>query len=454
MAAVSGLLAREPDFGRQLRLASDKFLTPPRLSTLDGNDKGGENPPDSRTKSPEADSGSSRRPPGRATSDRKGRQRSPPQMTPPAQTWGGYIVSHEASPTPEPQDLQLGFPTPNLDTGFGPADFQVITRATEDNACFPHDWNDSQQFRVELPQISDLAQSIFPEFLQDLPLPKSYSFKEISFARRIQRAALERGFKLVTMRDPPPKRFQDVFGLTLHYNSKEQIAARAKQSISKDSEPLSDWHAPFVHIGGAGTYYPASSTDISSTQMPKFCTGLSQGPWSPAIVKTDDELMRDDLRCILPGFEGEFFDSNDVEGYLQGRGIVIPPLADFVTAELDLSALAEPLSPGSSGLDSVATILAPTGSADAMPAVFDPEVMSLDTDDNSKPWNVTGLDREGYFDHKSSLDPFAVAPGHVVQDPSMTFVQTKTSARRRETTVITINIETLMDGEIFPLSLI
>jgi len=59
------------------------------------------------------------------------------------------------------------------------------------------------------------------------------------------------------------------------------------------------------------------------------------GPFSWPVMNTRETAMFDDLRINIPGFEGEFFDSNDVEGYLRGRGVDIPPNVEFVTVDLD-----------------------------------------------------------------------------------------------------------------------
>src|ERR1700721_895501 len=82
------------------------------------------------------------------------------------------------------------------------------------------------------------------------------------------------------------------------------------------------------------------------------------GPFSPSITEAQNNLQ-DDLRCNLPGFEGEFFDANDVEGYLRGRGLDIPPPSDLCPGELDLLALSDAHSPLSKSSGSVATMFSP-----------------------------------------------------------------------------------------------
>lgn len=94
---------------------------------------------------------------------------------------------------------------------------------------------------------------------------------------------------------------------------------------------------PFVHLGGAGTHYPAHQSDKSC--MPKFQTGLSMGPFGEEVISTRDNLLKDDWKTFVPGFdfEGRFFDPNDVENYLRSRGIDI--LEDMQYVPVDLEAL-------------------------------------------------------------------------------------------------------------------
>ena len=76
------------------------------------------------------------------------------------------------------------------------------------------------------------------------------------------------------------------------------------------------------------------------------------GPFTPEVTEAQ-ELLDDNMKCSLPGFEGYFFDANDVEGYLRGRGLDILPAADFVEVELDALGISDPPSPKSTSNESV-----------------------------------------------------------------------------------------------------
>jgi hypothetical protein len=156
-----------------------------------------------------------------------------------------------------------------------------------------------------------------------------------TFARQLQRAALERCWSLINAKIPNPVCLNEVFGFCLLYETREQIMLRLKRALdatSKDS--LFHWRAPIAYLGGRGTYCSLED-DIGGTMVPKFQTGRSMGPFSPTAISTSETAMFDDFRIDMPSFEGEFFDSNDVEGYLRGRGIDIPPNVEFITIDLD-----------------------------------------------------------------------------------------------------------------------
>jgi hypothetical protein len=143
------------------------------------------------------------------------------------------------------------------------------------------------------------------------------------------------------------------------YNTKEAIIARMKRLLaSSTKDSLQEWRAPFLHVGGSGTYYPVHESEATWDLMPKFRTGYSMGPFSPSVAQVQ-EVLDDDMKCCVPGLEGNFFDPNDVEGYLRGRGVDIAPAADFVTVELDLLGLSEASTPKSSSSESIMSMVTP-----------------------------------------------------------------------------------------------
>ncbi|KAH7380927.1 hypothetical protein BKA64DRAFT_647765 [Cadophora sp. MPI-SDFR-AT-0126] len=336
-AVGKGLLQREPEFGQQLQSTTERFLA---LAKATVNEDSHEEVHGDDGK--QADSEPGRRAKGSKASPKKRQDAlAEPHVTDPVNPWGGYTMSKDD--TPPDDDLAMEFP--QYESRGRHSGLEVITRPTEDNASFPFDLMDLQQYRVEVPPIQNFSENFIPD-LQP-PLPSTHAYNEFSLARRISRAAIERAFRLVTSKSVDPEVFNRAFGLTLMYETRESLEARLRLAILKtNKDALSQWKSPFVHIGGSGTFYP--DTDPTNDDLrPKLRTGFSIGPFSPAATEAQD-LFVEEMRCNVPGYEGQFFDSNDVEGYLRGRGLDIPASADFITAELDVSVFTEAGTPKSS----------------------------------------------------------------------------------------------------------
>jgi len=443
-AIAKGLLQREPEFGQQLQSTTERFLALAKATQED-------NPDEHHEEEAKLDGAedTGRRAKGRRASPKKHQEATPP-ISEPAPSYGGYSLSKDDSPL---EEIDLGYQQNN---GYRrQEDLQVITRPTEDNASFPFGLMDLQSYRVEVPPIEDFSQNFFPQ--SQPPLPDSHNYNEFSFARRIHRAAIERAFRLITSTDPAVSdRVQQVFRFCLLYESKEMIEARLKRLISSSTkETLQEWRAPFVHIGGAGTYYPMHDSDVNGDLMPKFRTGYSMGPFSSSISQVQ-EIMDDDMRPDLPGFEGEFFDPNDVEGYLRGRGLDIAPAAEFVTGELDLTALAEVPSPKSNSSDSVVSIISPrTPRSPVGSIIFDVDKdtasFSLDLVNGDKtaqnlsfPFGFTSWENDMSMKDTNFIDPvFSTSENPGRATPESTTSQGRTGERK----IVTINVKTLLEGK-------
>ncbi|QSZ35548.1 hypothetical protein DSL72_008418 [Monilinia vaccinii-corymbosi] len=341
-AISGGLLQREPEFGQKLQLTTQSFLALAKQSAGDDHSRGGGDSPNKITHETQVETKH------RLTSRTRGPSSLPeePIVTEAVNSWGGYTVSKDTSSEEEetlPEHSQQDVKE---------AKHEVISRATEDNASFLLDSMDIQHYRAEIPSpnIVNFSQNFYPH--AQVPLPATHSYFELSFARRVHRATMEQGYRLLTMKNPPPQRFQEVFGFCMTYETKEESEARFRKALgSSAKESLQEWRAPFVHLGGAGTYYPNQGPDTDNDLMPKFRTGFSMGPFSASFKPTRDSISSD-MKCTIPGFEGEFFDSNDVEGYLRGHGFDLTPAADFITGQIDLEDLSEVNNSGTGSTDS------------------------------------------------------------------------------------------------------
>ncbi|KAF4627248.1 hypothetical protein G7Y89_g10913 [Cudoniella acicularis] len=456
-AVGKGVLQREPEFGRQLQSTTERFLSLARSTAEDVNQE--ENPAEDSEKQErtiqESETGRQKKK-GRRSPTKKGRIQTltppPPPPPPPLPPASGNSPIWSDFPLDKAKDvveeIQPGYPSRAYESRNRVEEMQVITRPTEENASFPFDFMDLQQYRVEVPTMEDFSQHFLPQ--SQPSLPSTYSYSESTFARRLHRGANQRALALITSEHPDPVRFQRVFGFTLMYETKESIIARCRRLVSGSSkDTLSNWRAPFVHVGGAGTHYPYHEGEVNEELMPKLRTGYSMGPFPATVTEIQDEVLEADMRCTVPGFEGEFFDPNDVEGYLRGRGLDIPPAADLVTIQLDFSLLSEnsgARSNSTSSVTSVMTTLSPrtpkSGRSIGFENSFTMDPKQAEGDSFPFPTSFSTWD----FSEKdaSNIEPsFLTMPeqGSTIRTPDITLNDSGPSEKR----ILTLNVETLID---------
>jgi len=214
-----------------------------------------------------------------------------------------------------------------------------------------------------------------------LPSPATYCAHETTFGRRLQRANIERGLRLISMASPPPDRYAAVFGFCLFFESRDTNIHRLSQQVSRSrEESLHYWHHPFTNLGGAGTFLPNMMSGISSGKYsvpehrdllignqhtreygkPSMMTGFTMGPFSEDFEVARKEKLDHRMRMLSPGFEGDFFDPDEVETYLRHLGIVIPPAVDFVEAEINVEGLLDDFMPATIALSGEGTIFEDT----------------------------------------------------------------------------------------------
>ena len=445
-ATSKGLLQREPEFGQQLVSTTERFLNLARASQIEDHEEDHIDA-DAIELEPE----SSRRAKGPQKTSKK-RKETPsvaePEPEPSTSTWGGYTVAKDDSPI---EESSVTYQQPNHTYR---NDLQIITRPTEDNASFPFDLMDLQSYRVEVPEVEAFSQNFFPE--SQLPLPDTHNYHEFSFARRLFRGASEKALQLITTTDPrKAARLQQVFGLCLTYDSRADIEARLRKIIGRSTtEPLPDWRQPFLHVGGAGTYYPRDENETDQENMLNFRTDYSMGPFSPTVSQAQEFI--NGIECKLPGFGGEFFDPSDVEGYLRGRGLVIPPLADFVSAELDITTLdtASPRSETSGSVDSsvfpktpspVDNLFSDLG-CDPDPHFELPKSDSALTKSLSLPFPLgfANWDNEVGTDDNANLSQFNILSDEQERTNDSNFSSRNPSSGKRN---VTISVTVLLEGD-------
>lgn len=168
----------------------------------------------------------------------------------------------------------------------------------------------------------------------------TFSHDETTFARRLTRAALETGFHLLSSANMRPAALNYVFRLSLPYMTLNELREKFKMLLGRGTdEELDCWETPFIHLGGAGTHYPRKDAQGNVIAIPNSWTVRQIGPISQKLIRAEnsaDPSQSHDLNIDLTGFEGEWFDAHDVEGYLeQEKGCRIDPRASFAEILID-----------------------------------------------------------------------------------------------------------------------
>lgn len=231
-----------------------------------------------------------------------------------------------------------------------PLDHEIITMPNLDNASFPFGLNHENSPQGTFNQTSfPTAYQFSP--LYTLPIPGSLASAESTFGRRLQRTALERGLQLITMANPPKERFAKVFGFSMLFEPLEKVRDRLRTSLDRTiAESLNNWQAPFWALGGAGQH--RIQQDHSQGRVGNQGTADRQryalaggqfglGPFDTKTGEVRNKRIDPRMRITLPGFQGDFYDAEEVELYLQSRGVSIEPGQDYLTTHVDVASFGE-----------------------------------------------------------------------------------------------------------------
>lgn len=257
-----------------------------------------------------------------------------------------------------------------------------------------------------------------------LPLPMSYSFQEASFARRLMRISLETAYRLMT--DPCSRRedLKRLCRFTWCFTSSSRIVDHLKGLIERTTEQnLEFWEVPALHLGGAGMHYPRVGIDAGCAPAEWWANKAPTGPPRPSQPETSvPDAIRIEQTAEWLGLEGEWFDPNDVEQYLQSKGLYLDGQSSLVELNSDTDNVDESF-PGSNDME---------GSSASSPATSSPGSLGPRNPDNTELtwpddpilqgagclWNeenanmpeILGLDMDFSFDETLFPSPTAFAP--------------------------------------------
>ncbi|KAI0423920.1 hypothetical protein F5Y09DRAFT_336189 [Xylaria sp. FL1042] len=235
-----------------------------------------------------------------------------PPTQQPQQLLGGIIVTHEPESQTIIQDL-----THVSDTSLEDGSYTFVRMANPENASFGFNLgflDNPMQSQWTLPHWESLA------------MPDSAAFLERTFGRRLHRRTTEKAAKLLAMPNPPYDAMHRVFGFVRNYASLDNIRQRIRTTLSRAADEDMDAYAqPFHHIGGAGTHFAGAAKTIAFPGGAPFqSTGFGMGPFDPKTTAVRDELLDALQHTKFPGWQGEWFDSYEVEQYLAQKSINLP----------------------------------------------------------------------------------------------------------------------------------
>ncbi|KAL1303493.1 hypothetical protein AAFC00_006870 [Neodothiora populina] len=186
-----------------------------------------------------------------------------------------------------------------------------------------------------------------PIVTASIQAPSTYSYHETSFARRLHRASTELAYRLTCNPGRAPAKFQRIFEYWMKWvpsikHVQEQLRASLAAGVD---EPLSLWHFPLSHVGGAGTHFPRREvrngpwkTRPDDEQWNVRLTSAPSLTPAAALETLDSQSAMLQMIGNDPGLQGEWYDAHDVEGYLTTKGIKLDPQALFIDVHLPVGA--------------------------------------------------------------------------------------------------------------------
>ena len=147
-----------------------------------------------------------------------------------------------------------------------------------------------------------------------------------------QRAALERGYLILSQAHLRPAAVNRIFRLPLLYSTRDQLLQKFHALLNNSKmKPLEMFNLPFVHLGGAGTHYNKGARVRNGFY-------IKQGPLQQQarLESADRADLGWNIDIDMKEYEGVWFDAQDVEGYLTEKGIRIGPQSSFAEARVDV----------------------------------------------------------------------------------------------------------------------
>lgn len=169
-------------------------------------------------------------------------------------------------------------------------------------------------------QVSHVQTSVFTS---------TYSHQERTLARRLHRISLEQTYAWFRDRSTSPAWIVRVFGL-LPCLPQPDCVERTYQRVLRGGidDSLEVLVMPFYGIGGAGTHYPrrdAAGSPVYPENMREPKRILNRAVGGMLGREYEDAASESGRQRQLQrlGFDGDWFDCHDVQGYLESLGITL-----------------------------------------------------------------------------------------------------------------------------------
>ncbi|KAI4648057.1 hypothetical protein J4E93_004468 [Alternaria ventricosa] len=143
-------------------------------------------------------------------------------------------------------------------------------------------------------------------------------------------------------RSSQPPAINRVFKLSLPYETLDQIRSRFRTIMTRGiDEDLDWWESPFLHLGGAGTHYPRRDPAGNAKPVRNGWNVRQIGPAENKvlIIENTEDGRSEELRGVdLRGYEGEWFDCYDVQGYLEEKySCKLDPKSSFAECVIEVA---------------------------------------------------------------------------------------------------------------------
>ncbi|KAE9988823.1 hypothetical protein EG328_007427 [Venturia inaequalis] len=407
-AVASGVLQMSPDLGRELKAATEQFILLAKASHQSGDEHSDSEIEEESRKSPNSlprdidmehqnsfyTSASSHSPEPQPSSVDIGMGYSltfddSTSAQPPAPV---HVSSREFNNAMQMQTATTTGRYDDTTPGFGLFQYSTPSTSGVMLAVAAQSESQYQQYNVRVPSPTQIN---VPSMVKTIPGDYTYSFQETTFARRLQRATLERGFHLLSNAEQRPHAYNRVFRLSLMYHSRDNLIAKFRAALSKEpGHAIETYQTPFIHLGGAGTHYNTGRVHNGYIIKP--------GPLQRQITLESVDgtgVPQEIMDFDLTEYDGQWFDSNDVEGYLESKGLHIDPQSTFVEWQTDEDVLVlskesstpadifSSPSPSASGVETVATTISPSPST-PRPAQESNDWSEIGVWDSSASWDT------------------------------------------------------------------